>query len=82
MREPTGTAVASARTCHGLFGLVGRTIEEIVHLSGPLARAVVIVGLKMQGYVEYEMIGDLLGKDTRQRVRTHDASTSMLMDHR
>jgi hypothetical protein len=28
------------------------------------------------------MIGDLLGKDTRQRVRTHDASASMFMDHR
>ena len=82
MREPTGTATASARTCRGLVGLVGRTIEEIVHLSGLLARATVIVGLKMQGYVEYEMIGDLLGKDTRQRVRTHDASASMLMGHR
>ena len=82
MREPTGTAVASVRTCHGHVGLVGRTIEEIVHLSGPLARAPVIVGLKMQGYVEDEMIGDLLGKDTRQRVRTHDASASMLMGHR
>ena len=70
MREPTGIAVASARTCHGHVGLVGRrTIQGIVQLSGLLARAAVIVGLKMQGYVEYEMIGDLLGKDTRQRHR-------------
>jgi peroxiredoxin len=63
-------------------GLVGRAIEEIVQLSGLLARATVIIGLKMQGDVEYEMIGDRLGKDTRQRVRTHDASAFMLLGHR
>jgi len=32
--------------------LAGRTIEEIVQLSGLLARATIIVSLKMQGYVE------------------------------
>ena len=63
--------MASARNHNKRFpGLVGRTIEEIVQLAGLLVGAPVIVGLKMQGYVEYEMIGDLLGKDTRQRVRT------------
>ena len=83
MWEPTGIAIASARKHNKRFtGLVGRTIEEIVQLSGLLVRAMVIVSLKMQGYVEYEMVGDLLGKDTRQRVRTHDASASMLMGHR
>jgi hypothetical protein len=51
-------------------------------LAGLLVGAPVIVGLKMQGDVEHEMVGDLLGKDTRQRVRTHDASASMLMGHR
>jgi len=83
MGEPTGSAIVSARNHNKRFpGLVGRTIEEIVQLAGLLVRAPVIVGLKMQGYVEHEMIGDLLGKDTRQRVRTHDASASMLMGHR
>jgi hypothetical protein len=83
MHEPAGIAIASARNHNKRFtGLVGRTIKEIVHLSGLLVRATVIIGLKMQGYVEYEMIGDLLGKNTRQRVRTHDASASMLMGHR
>ena len=75
--------MASARNHNKRFTrLAGRTIEEIVQLSGLLARATIIVSLKMQGYVEDEMIGDWLGKDTRQRVRTHDASASMLMGHR
>ena len=75
--------MASIRKHNKRFtALVGRTIEEIVQLSGLLVRATIIVGLKMQGYVEYEMIRDGLGKDTRQRVRTHDASASMLMGHR
>jgi hypothetical protein len=75
--------MASARNHNKRFpGLVGRTIEETVRLSGLLVRATIIVSLKMQGYVEYEMIGDLLGKNTRQRIRTHDASASMLMGHR
>jgi hypothetical protein len=66
MREPTGIAMASAGNHDKRFpGLVGRTIEEIVQLLGLLVRATIIVGLKMQGYVEHEMIGDLLGKDTR-----------------
>jgi hypothetical protein len=83
MREPTRIAIASARNHNKRFTeLVRRTIEEIVQLSGLLVRATVIVGLKMQGYVEYEVIGDLLGKDARQRVRTHDASAFMLMGHR
>jgi hypothetical protein len=75
--------MASARNHDKRFpGLAGRTIEEIVQRSGLLVRATVIVSLKTQGYVEYEMVGDWLGKDTRQRVRTHDASASMLMGHR
>ena len=49
-------------------GLVGRTIEETVPPPGLLVRTTVIVSLKMQGYVEYEMIGDLLGKNTRQLI--------------
>jgi len=52
-REPTGSAIASARNHNKRFTrLAGRTIEEIVQLSGLLARATIIVSLKMQGYVE------------------------------
>jgi hypothetical protein len=47
---------------------VRRTIEEVVQLAGLLVRAPVIVGLKMQGYVEHEMIRDLLGEKIRQLI--------------
>ena len=69
MWEPTGIAIVSARNHNKRFsGLVGRTIKEIVQLAGLLVRATVIVGLKMQGYVEHEMIRDLLGEKIRQLI--------------
>jgi hypothetical protein len=51
--EIMGFAIALARSHNKRFtGLVVWTIEEIVQLLGLLVRATVIVGLKMQGYVE------------------------------
>ena len=59
-----------------LAGLVGRMTARGLPPPGPTAGIAVIVGLKMQRYVENEMVRDLLGEEVRKLIRSHAASAS------
>ena len=61
-------ALVLTRPGRGMPGLAGWMTTRDLPPPGPTAGIAVIVGLKMQRYVENEMVRDLLGEEIRKLI--------------